>query len=339
MATKPTISPSNSPSPSLSGNTYPPIPHVHDFASITGLRFGTDGRVEPEYDSADVYANGSVIALYNAAQAKAAFAPTAVTHVTLIDAVQNNDAPTTGNYGSVTEGPKAAQGLLSEGKITPKQYKEATSNPTPSGAGTPPPAQTNAQNLTGAASFGTNSTFTFDTVLTPKGTTLGQMINKVTFPRTIAQLQECHPSVTPDKVVSNLAALAQNIYEPLKAQYPNCFMTNSFRHGRTIGGGQHGTGQAADFQFHGVHSNNYYDIAVWMSKNLPYGQLLLEYLPGRTVWIHCSYEIPGLPYGGIKVPSQNKLATLNGAGGAGSFVVNLHADIVANAGINRVVAG
>lgn len=337
MATRPTISPSNAPSANPSGS-YNPTPHTHNYNSITGLRFGDDGRVEPEYDSADVYANGSVIALYNAAQAKGTFSQTAVTHVTLVDAVQNADAPTTGSFGSTTEGPKAAQQLLSEGKITPQQYKESQSSPAPSTAGTPPPAQSNAANQSGSSSFGTNATFSFDTVLTPAGTTLGTMINKVTFPRTIAQLQECHPSVTPNQVVSNLGALAQNIWEPLKKQYPNAFMTNSFRHGKTIGGGQHGTGQAADFQFRGVHSNNYYDIAVWMSKNLPYGQLLLEYLPGKTVWIHCSYEVPGLPYGGIKVPSQNKLATLNGAGGAGSFVVNLHPDIVANAGINRVVA-
>jgi hypothetical protein len=117
-------------------------------------------------------------------------------------------------------------------------------------------------------------------------------------------------------------------------------MTNSFRHGASIGGGQHGTGQAADFQFRGVNSKDYFDIAVWMSKNLPYDQLLLEYLPSKTIWIHCSYAIPGLPSGGISITKskpQNRLATLNGASG-GKFTPNLHADIIANAGINRIVA-
>jgi hypothetical protein len=167
------------------------------------------------------------------------------------------------------------------------------------------------------------------------------MINRVTFPRTVAQLSEGYPGMTPSQIVNNLAALALNIYEPLKKQYPKVLMTNSFRHGASIGGGQHGTGQAADFQFRGVNSNAYFDIAVWMSKNLPYDQLLLEYLPGKTVWIHCSYAAPNLPSGGLSVRKSRGIAatvaTLNGAKG-GKFVPNLHADIIANAGINKVVA-
>jgi hypothetical protein len=131
-----------------------------------------------------------------------------------------------------------------------------------------------------------------------------------------------------------------NIWEPLKKQYPKAFMTNSFRHGASIGGGQHGTGQAMDVQFRGVNKLDYFDIAVWMSKNLPYDQLLLEYLPGKTVWIHVSYAIPNIPYGGIwisKNKPQNRLATLNGAAG-GKFVVNLHKDIIANSGARDIPA-
>jgi hypothetical protein len=163
------------------------------------------------------------------------------------------------------------------------------------------------------------------------------MIKNVTFPRTIQQLSQGGPGMTPEKIVNNLANLAHNVYEPLKKQYPKAFITNSFRHGASIGGGQHGTGQAMDVQFRGVSSNDYFDIAVWMSKNLPYDQLLLEYLPGKTVWIHVSYAIPGLPSGGTTVKPQNKLATLNGASG-GKFLPNLHADVVAKAVPNRVVA-
>jgi hypothetical protein len=68
--------------------------------------------------------------------------------------------------------------------------------------------------------------------------------------------------------------------------------------------------------------------------------LLLEYLPNKTVWIHVSYAIPGLPYGGISTrrsKPQNILATLNGAAG-GKFTVNLHQDIIVAALPNRVVA-
>ena len=178
-------------------------------------------------------------------------------------------------------------------------------------------------------------------MLTPKGTTLGDMIKKVTYPRTIPQLAECHPSVSgPQNVVNNLAALALNVWEPVKAKYPNAFMTNTYRHGASIGGGAHGTGQAMDLQFRGVAAYDYYDIAVWMSKNISYDQLLLEYLPGKTVWIHVSYAIPGLPYGGISTRKSkgvaSTLATLNGAAG-GKFTPNLHADIIQAALPNKVV--
>jgi hypothetical protein len=178
-------------------------------------------------------------------------------------------------------------------------------------------------------------------VLTPKGTTLGTMIKAVTFPRTIAQLAQHSPLVSgPQAVVNNLAALALNVWEPVKAKYPTALITNSYRHGASIGGGAHGTGQAMDLQFRGVAAHNYFDIAVWISKNIPYDQLLLEYLPGKTVWIHVSFAIPGLPYGGLstrKSRPANILATLNGAAG-GKFTPNLHSDIIVGSVPNRVVA-
>jgi hypothetical protein len=47
-----------------------------------------------------------------------------------------------------------------------------------------------------------------------------------------------------------------------------------------------------------------------------------------------------LPTGGTSVTKskpQNRLATLNGAAG-GKFLPNLHEDVIASAGINRIVA-
>lgn len=323
-----TISPSNAPSTSAGGHYL--IPHTHNFNSIVGLRFGPDGRVEPVYDAADVRANGQVIALYNAATAKGAFSAPAVPAVTVVQAVQNVEGDDDNVAGKVE-----ADRFLAEGKITKQEYDNLTKEIKPTGTGVAATAAKNGNTITVSG-----DTFTMETVLTPAGTTLGDMIKKVSFPRTIAQLSQGSPGMTPAQIVNNLANLAHNIYEPLKAQYPKAFMTNSFRHGASIGGGQHGTGQGADFQFRGVHSSAYFEIAVWMSKNLPYDQLLLEYLPGKTVWIHCSYAIPGLPTGGTSVSKskpQNRLATLNGAAG-GKFLPNLHEDVIAAAGINRIVA-
>ena len=327
--TTPTINPSNSPSTSAGGHFL--IPHTHNFNSITGLRFGTDGRVEPVYDSGTVFANGVPIALYNASSTDGSFAAPAVPAVTVQKAVQDNDP----HVDDGDSGKQQADKFLEEGKITKQEYDQITKDVKPTGEGVKATTQ-----LTGNTISVTGDTFTMETVLTPGGTTLGQMIKNVTFPRTIAQLSQGYPGMTPAQIVNNLANLAHNILEPLKKQYPKAFMTNSFRHGASIGGGQHGTGQACDIQIRGLHSSAYFDVAVWMSKNLPYDQLLLEYLPGKTVWIHVSYAIPGLPTGGISVSKskpQNRLATLNGAAG-GKFVPNLHADIIENAGINRIVA-
>ena len=328
MATS-TINPAPAASNSPSG-PFTPVNHTHPFTSITGLRFGADGRVEPVYDAINVRANGQLIALYNAAATAGSPAAAAVPFVTVETAVQNNDGEDT------SLGKAQADAFLAAGKITQKQYDDITKEVKPTTVGVGPSAVVagkNAAAVTGDISFAT--------VLTPNGTTLGTMIKNVTFPRTIAQLAEHSPLVSgPQAVVNNLAALALNVWEPVKAKYPNALMTNSFRHGATIGGRAHGTGQAADIQFRGLKAHEYYDIAVWMSKNIPYDQLLLEYLPGKTVWIHVSYAIPGLPYGGLstrKAKPQNILATLNGAAG-GKFVPNLHSDIVVSSVPNRVVA-
>lgn len=331
LSTTPTISPSPAAGNSPSG-PYSPVAHTHPFTAITGLRFGTNGRVEPVYDAANVYANGVVVALYNAATVEGTFSPTTVPKVTVVQAVQNVEGD-----DDNTAGKKEADRFLAEGRITKEEYATITTTPTPKTNGTGPSAV-----KPGKDSAAVVGDLSYSTQLTSSGTTLGTMIKNVTFPRTIQQLSESHPSVSsPQNVVNNLAALALNVYEPIKAKYSNAFMTNSYRHGKTVGGGQHGTGQAADFQFRGVAAHDYYDIAVWISKNIPYDQLLLEYLPGKTVWIHISYAIPGLPYGGLSVRQSkgvaNTLATLNGAAG-GKFTPNLHADIIQSALTNKIVA-
>ena len=329
MATA-TINPVTSAANNPSGS-YTPSSHTHPFTAITGLRFGTNGRVEPVYDAINVYANGVLIALYNAASTGGTATPTAVPRVTVVSAVQNVEGD-----DDNTAGKAEADRFLAEGRITAAEHKQLTTTPVPKTAGVKasPPKQ-------GQPFSAVTEGISMDMKLTPKGTTLAQMIKNVTFPRTIPQLAECHPSVAgPQAVINNLAALAQNIIEPVRAKYPNLLVTNSFRHGASIGGGQHGTGQAADLQFRGIPAHKYFEIAKWIEQNIPYDQLLLEYLPGKTVWVHISYAIPNLPYGGLSVRKskpQNILATLNGAAG-GRFTPNLHADIIESSVPNRIVA-
>jgi hypothetical protein len=329
MATTPTIAPVNADSSTVTGPNL--VAHQHNFNSIVGLRFGANGRVEPVYDAANVYANGQIIALYNASSTPGAFTATSVPRVTVVSAVQNVE----GDDGNVL-GKQEADRFLAEGRITSEEHRTLTTTPTPKTEGVKPTAAKAAQPFTPVP-----STITMDMVLTPKGTTLAQMIKNVTFPRTIPQLAEHSPLVSgPQAVVNNLAALAQNVIEPIKAKYPNTLVTNTYRHGASIGGGAHGTGQAADLQFRGVPAHSYFEIAKWIEQNIPYDQLLLEYLPGKTVWVHISFALPGLPYGGLstrKSKPQNILATLNGAAG-GKFTPNLHSDIIVASVPNRIVA-
>ena len=328
MAT-PTINPVVADSSTAGGHYL--VPHKHNFNSIVGLRFGNNGRVEPVYDAVNVYANGVLIALYDAASTGGASTPPSVPFVTVASAVQNVEGD-----DNNTAGKEQADRFLAEGRITAAEHKQLTTTPVPKGPGEKPSPPKQSQPFTPVP-----ANITMEMVLTPKGTTLAQMIKNVSFPRTVPQLAQHHPSVAgPQAVVNNLAALAQNCLEPIKAKYPTMLITNSYRHGSTIGGGAHGTGQACDLQFRGIPAHNYFDIAKWIEQNVPYDQLLLEYLPGKTTWIHLSFALPGLPYGGLstrKSKPGNILATLNGAAG-GRFQPNLHKDILVAAVPNKVVA-
>ena len=323
MATAPTPQSTTPGAGSSSAGGHYLVPHDH--------AAGTLSRQEPLYNPFNVYANGVEIALYNAATTPGAFTATSVPKVTVVSAVQNVEGDDDNTAGKVE-----ADRFLAEGRITAEEHKRLTTTPQPKTDGVKPSAAKAAQPFTPVP-----ATITMDMVLTPKGTTLAQMIKNVTFPRTIPQLAEHSPLVAgPQAVVNNLAALAQNVIEPIKAKYPNTLITNTYRHGASIGGGAHGTGQAADLQFRGVPAHSYFEIAKWIEQNIPYDQLLLEYLPGKTVWVHISFALPGLPYGGISTriaKPHNILATLNGAAG-GKFTPNLHSDIIEASVPNRVVA-
>jgi hypothetical protein len=320
VATTPTPQSTTPGAGSSSAGGHYLVPHDH--------AAGTLSRQEPLYNPFNVYANGVEIALYNAATTPGAFTATAVPKVTVTSAVQNVEGDEDNTAGKVE-----ADRFLAEGRITAAEHKTLTTTPTPKTEGVKPSAAVPGRDV--AAVTGD---LTYATKLTPNGFTLGQAIKNVTFPRTIPQLADNVRGLPVQNIVNNLAALAVNILEPVKAKYSNMLITNTYRHGS--GQAQHGTGQAADLQFRGVPAHSYFEIATWIEKNIPYDQLLLEYLPGQTVWIHISYAIPGLPYGGQSVRVSkpiNRLATLNGAAG-GKFTVNLHADIVVASVPNRIVA-
>lgn len=106
--------------------------------------------------------------------------------------------------------------------------------------------------------------------------------------------------ITAADAVKNLQNLCLNALEPIKAAYPNMFVTSGFRH--TNSGSRvsdHVLGQAVDLQFKGASKAQYFEIAQRIKKIAPFKQLLLEYKSTGTgmPWIHISLSRTG---------SQNK---------------------------------
>jgi hypothetical protein len=72
---------------------------------------------------------------------------------------------------------------------------------------------------------------------------------------------------------------------------------------------------------------DYDQIGLWCAENLPIGQLLVEFTPGRGAWIHCSYENGT----GITTKGVNKIATMNGS--TFEFVPGIHKSMLQKANL------
>jgi len=92
--------------------------------------------------------------------------------------------------------------------------------------------------------------------------------------------------LTTNQIVCNMRQLCVNVLEPLKAQFPNMFLTSGFRHGS--GSSQHNKGQAVDVQLSGTNFQQQWDGSQWVAENLTYDQFILEL--GNNYWYHLSYS-------------------------------------------------
>ena len=93
--------------------------------------------------------------------------------------------------------------------------------------------------------------------------------------------------------IYNMGKLAENILQPIRNEYGPFMVSSGFRSValcEAIGSkatSQHAKGEAVDFEVPGISN---YDLAEWISDNLPFDQLILEcFTGGNTGWIHCSY--------------------------------------------------
>lgn len=91
----------------------------------------------------------------------------------------------------------------------------------------------------------------------------------------------------PEDFIRNLSALAKNVLEPLRAQYPGFRINSGFR-SFTKGRSQHEKGQAVDLQWPGLSYDGYWELAKWIKDNIPFDQLIYEH--GNSVWIHLSWK-------------------------------------------------
>lgn len=312
--TTPTIDPQPAAGNSPSGD-YTPVNHTHPYTAITGLRFGSNGRVEPVYDTADVLANNQIVALYTAATAKSAVTANAIPTISVNVAIQKSDGPPGSGSTSNTQAKK----FLDEGRITQEEYKTLTTSTPASGPGATIPANRSTKSNSPPAE---GSEFPRSYQLGDTGYTLGNIIYEVTFPRARVQAQK---GLTEAQIVTNLTDWTKNIWVPFKAKYPDAIITNTFRQGEDQG--QHGTGQAGDIQVPSIRGVDYDKIGLWCAENLPIGQLLVEFTPGKGAWIHCSYENGT----GITTKPVNKIATMNGA--TYEFVPGIHKSMLLKANL------
>jgi hypothetical protein len=103
-------------------------------------------------------------------------------------------------------------------------------------------------------------------------------------------------------IACNLQAVAENILEPITAQFGLPQINSGFR---TVQNGvsQHETGQAVDIQYPGQSNTTMYNRAIFIRDNLNYDQLLLEFSQSTgNAWIHISFNRAGnRPVGPRKV--------------------------------------
>lgn len=99
--------------------------------------------------------------------------------------------------------------------------------------------------------------------------------------------------------IKNAIALCENVLQPVRNYFGITVITSGFRSkalNEQIGGSdtsQHIKGQAADIEVPGVST---YKLAEWISKNIDFDQLILEYYTPSdpsSGWVHVSYNTDG----------------------------------------------
>jgi hypothetical protein len=102
------------------------------------------------------------------------------------------------------------------------------------------------------------------------------------------------------EIACNLKAVAANVLEKIRIKYPDAVITSGLRSTSSSSAtSQHPLGMAVDLQFTTKKSSEYLEIAKYISENIVFDQLILEYATDRRVngapvtWIHISHSRTG----------------------------------------------
>jgi len=269
-------------------------------------------HVADVYNSPNVYANFVNIALWNDPQGPEAAVLNAINAPEYTFETLGQEA-TEGEFTDVGTVEAAQQKLVSQGLLSQAELdKGNNAGNTPATADTTPSVLTTGTD-TGAVAVEAN----VDTTVLYTGPvgdatvtiTVGSVTKTpgVVFPYDVTTIAPQN-GIAVQEVCDNLKALIINIWVPLKTQFPDAFITCSFRKGG-VGSptSQHPRGMAMDIQYSKIGSwtgttkapypgpDSYFTRAQWIRDNLPYDQFLLEYKTTGTKkpWHHISFNKSG----------------------------------------------
>jgi hypothetical protein len=260
------------------------------------------------YHSSNVFANFIPVALWDNPSASAAFAainvainaPTFAQESAVTEAIE-------GDADSPTSVDTQQQALVTAGTISQADLDKGTAAATdPAAANTaPPPAGVTEGLTTGTVTVGgtVDETVLYVSALTGitykvKNVTKQPATSSdmgVIFPYDVATVA-IENGYTVQEVCDNLRLMIINCFDPIRKQYPDAFMTCSFRKaGSGSPTSQHPKGMACDIQYSKASKADYYTRALWVKDNTKYDQFLLEYKTTGTgnPWHHISFNKAG----------------------------------------------
>lgn len=254
---------------------------------------GGSPEVIDVFHSANVFVNFVNVALWNDPQSPEAAviasinAPNYKFEVAEQEALEGDGDPANDAKVAAAQQQLVAKGIISQSEL--KAGANAGSNPAnadttasaaPPGSPTDPAAVTSDVDATILYQSG------------GKTITVKDVTKSVTFPYDVATIAPQN-NIGVQEVCDNLKALVTNVWVPIKNQFPDAFMTCSFRK-RDPGspGSQHPLGMAMDIQYSKASKADYFTRAQWIRDNVPFDQFLLEYKTTGSgqPWHHLSYS-------------------------------------------------